>query len=263
MKSRKNSFFGLGSNKSELAMRVVVIAFLTIGIGIFQATLTLAADRLIIKDDGGTTTLTTTHNGMVAFGQTGADPLARITSFQSQPDRMDIGYGGTGGGNLEAYHKNFAGVNKRGSFAFVYGGGNFGKVLFTHYDGSTWRTRMQLTDQGFLEMYDTSGIRRAYTDGFSWIDSSSRDSKRDIKELASKDAHKALSELNPVTFFYKDGPQDEQVGFVAEEVPELVAIHGKKGLKALDIVAVLTKVTQDQQTMIEKLTERVNSLEKN
>jgi anion-transporting ArsA/GET3 family ATPase len=42
------------------------------------------------------------------------------------------------------------------------------------------------------------------------------------------------------------------VGFIAEGVPELVARPGRTTLSALEIVAVLTKVVQEQQKAMEQ-----------
>ena len=59
--------------------------------------------------------------------------------------------------------------------------------------------------------------------------------------------------MKPVTFIYKDIPGYNHVGFIAEDVPNLVATPDRKSLSAMDIVAVLTKVVQEQQKEIEKL----------
>jgi hypothetical protein len=45
-------------------------------------------------------------------------------------------------------------------------------------------------------------------------------------------------------------------------VPELVATQDRKSLSPMDIVAVLTKVTQDQQKRIEKLEKEIDELKK-
>ena len=52
------------------------------------------------------------------------------------------------------------------------------------------------------------------------------------------------------------------MGFIAEDVPDLVAAKDRKTLNPLDIVAVLTKVVQKQQKVISKLEKRVAELEK-
>lgn len=97
---------------------------------------------------------------------------------------------------------------------------------------------------------------------------SSRDVKQNIKELSSEDAFKTLKELAPVTYQYKADQDEDHVGFIAEDVPELVAVNGRKGLSTIDIVAVLTKIVQEQQQVIgnqnralDKMDKRLKSLE--
>ncbi|MCK7476979.1 MAG: tail fiber domain-containing protein [Candidatus Moduliflexus flocculans] len=90
----------------------------------------------------------------------------------------------------------------------------------------------------------------------AWFDASSREYKDNIRELSAAEAVKALEELNPVTFSYKAEPGEQHVGFIAEDVPALVATGDRKGLSAMDIVAVLTKVVKEQQEMIANLAER-------
>lgn len=110
----------------------------------------------------------------------------------------------------------------------------------------------------------------------SFNPSSSREIKKDIAELDSTRAAAALQELNPVEFVYKDDPSGEQrVGFIAEEVPELVANQDRKSVPIMDVVALVTRVVKDQQQTIDsqrqsladqqktihELTERLNALE--
>jgi hypothetical protein len=59
------------------------------------------------------------------------------------------------------------------------------------------------------------------------------------------------------------------VGFIAEDVPDLVATKDRKGLSPMDIVAVLTKVVQEQQKtaedqkkIIAELSRKVDDLQK-
>ncbi|WP_415405725.1 tail fiber domain-containing protein [Sulfurovum sp. CS9] len=83
--------------------------------------------------------------------------------------------------------------------------------------------------------------------GGVWINASSRALKENIKELSSQDALAAFHKLQPVTYNYKTDKQEQVVGFIAEDVPELVAIQSRDGLSAMDMVAVLTKVVQEQE----------------
>jgi hypothetical protein len=96
-----------------------------------------------------------------------------------------------------------------------------------------------------------------------WLDASSRDYKENIQEITSIEALKTLKDLQPVKYnFKKDPSKDLTVGFIAEDVPDLVATKDKKALSPLEIVAVLTKVVQEQQTLVAKLSERISELEK-
>jgi hypothetical protein len=88
------------------------------------------------------------------------------------------------------------------------------------------------------------------TAGGVWTDASSREYKQDIAPLSADTARAALDQLAPVTFAYRTDPAEHHVGFVAEDVPALVATADRKGLSPLDIVAVLTRVVQDQQAAL-------------
>jgi hypothetical protein len=100
------------------------------------------------------------------------------------------------------------------------------------------------------------------TAGGVWTNASSREYKEEIENLTSEEALEAIRDLNPVKFAYKTDRTDRHVGFVAEEVPDLVATKDRKGLSPMDIVAVLTRVVQDQQKTISDLSEKVGNLER-
>ena len=91
------------------------------------------------------------------------------------------------------------------------------------------------------------------TTGGVWTDASSRKYKENIRDLTYDEAELALSSLNPAKFNYKIDKDDEYLGFIAEDVPDLVATKDRKGLSPMDIVAVLTKVVQKQQEEIKAL----------
>lgn len=101
----------------------------------------------------------------------------------------------------------------------------------------------------------------AYSDGTNWVDVSSREAKDNILELKTEEALETLKNIEPVKFNYKqDADKETNVGFIAEDVPDLVATKGRKGMVSLEVVAVLTKVVQQQQEMIAKLNKEVKSL---
>lgn len=99
--------------------------------------------------------------------------------------------------------------------------------------------------------------------GGTWTNASSRSFKQDIETLDGKVALDAFQKLEPVTYAYKVDPSEHHVGFIAEDVPNIVATKDRKSLAAMDIVALLTKVVQEQQKTIEDLSSRVKQLEKN
>lgn len=98
----------------------------------------------------------------------------------------------------------------------------------------------------------------AYCTGRKWVEGSSIEYKEDVVPLTLDKALETLAELNPVTFRYKVEEDKKHVGFIAEEVPDLVASKDRKGLSSMDIVGILTKVVQHQQKEIEELKARLN-----
>ena len=91
------------------------------------------------------------------------------------------------------------------------------------------------------------------THGGVWTNSSSRARKENIENLSADDAIATLEGLEPVHFNYRNDRDESYIGFIAEDVPDLVATSDREGLSAMDIVAVLTKVVQEQQKQIEAL----------
>ena len=97
--------------------------------------------------------------------------------------------------------------------------------------------------------------------GGVWTNSSSRERKENIDSLTIEDALAALAELEPVRFNYRSDDSETYVGFIAEDVPALVASEDRASLSPMDIVAVLTRVIQEQQARIEALEKRLGDRE--
>lgn len=97
--------------------------------------------------------------------------------------------------------------------------------------------------------------------GGVWTNACSRALKDNIADLDTDAAKKALNDLQPVTYTYKVAPTEHHVGFIAEDVPALVATQDRKGLSSMDIVAVLTSVVKDQQKTIDELKARVDEMQ--
>ena len=132
--------------------------------------------------------------------------------------------------------------------------------------GENWLPRLAVTQSGNVGIGTTiaghpltmdSGAH--VTVGGVWQDASSREYKENIANLTQAEAISALEKLNPVKFNYKAQKDEEYIGFIAEDVPELVATGDRKSLSSMDIVAVLTKVVQQQQKQLADLEARLNA----
>jgi hypothetical protein len=151
---------------------------------------------------------------------------------------------------LETTGENAAFVCDRtdGATNFISATGSYGQFGTVSNHGvrilanSAWV--MRINTDGTLDMSDGGSY-----DG-AWNPASSKELKENIKNLSVEEATAAVNGLNPVKYNYKKNKKEEHVGFIAEEVPDLLAMNGRKSLSTLDIVAVLTKVVQQQQEFI-------------
>jgi hypothetical protein len=190
------------------------------------------------------------------------------TIFMKSNGNVGIGTGSPGYAmELERTGANAAFVAQRTDGATNYinataSFGNFGTVT-SHplrlVAGGLWK--MKINTDGTLDMSDGGSYNG------TWNNASSREYKENIESLDADNALEVIQELRPVQYNYKS-QQDERLGFIAEEVPDLVAMDDRKSLSTMDIVAVLTKVVQeqqkvilDQQKAISELSERVELLE--
>lgn len=125
--------------------------------------------------------------------------------------------------------------------------------------------RLRVNNENVMELRRTGDYIYMHKGGGTydgnWVDGSSRAYKEDIIDLESQDAHEALEDLQPVRYKYKN-KDEEHVGFIAEDVPELVAMKNRKGLSSMDIVGVLTKVVKDQQKSIKEHKQVISDLKK-
>ena len=96
------------------------------------------------------------------------------------------------------------------------------------------------------------------TAGGVFTNASSREFKQDIQPLTSEQAHDTVRALQPVRFRYQTEPNEQYIGFIAEDVPALVATNDRKSLAPMDVVAVLTRVVQDQDRQLDEQ-RRVNA----
>ena len=226
---------------------------------VLMAGTAFGADRLVIKNDAGTTTFTVQDTGRTLATE----------QFRTQSAFPGFWLDETGDGMQGLYF-----VLDNGTFQLQRRAQNFGQNNL----GSPMRFKITAPADTF--MWDADGDiglggvgfnsivhpiqhgNGAYlSSGGVWTDASSRELKQDIRELNSQEAMDTFMKLQPVTFSYKRAPEDQHVGFIAEDVPDLVASSDRKGLSAMDIVATLTKVVQQQQKTIDELTKKMNALE--
>lgn len=185
--------------------------------------------------DGGTDLFTVKQSGKVGIGTT--SPLERL-------DVRDGNISLQNGYSLKFYTN--GGVN----WQAIDAGNN--TTFLVHSDASS--KSLAVTHGGNVGINTTSPAYRLDVNGnlraYGITDASSRQYKEHIRSLEADDALKALSALRPTRYQYKQDPSEERLGFIAEEVPELVAMKDREGVASMDIVAVLTKVVQQQQAQL-------------
>lgn len=94
-------------------------------------------------------------------------------------------------------------------------------------------------------------------------ETSSRDLKHNITPLLEADALAAFNTLEPVTFKYKpeyNSNGKTQIGFIAEDVPDLLATPNRDAVSALEVSALLTRVIQSQQKTIEANQQKIDEI---
>ncbi len=84
--------------------------------------------------------------------------------------------------------------------------------------------------------------------------------KDEVTNLSSQEAAEMLKALTPVKFiFTEDDSKTPHVGFIAEDTPELLTANDKQVIKVVDIVAVINKVVQDNQKILNSLVKIVKN----
>lgn len=85
--------------------------------------------------------------------------------------------------------------------------------------------------------------------------------KENVAALSGQEALAALQSLHAVKYTYKaDAKKEQHLGFIAEDVPDLVASAARDRLSPMDLIAVLTKALQEQQQTIAALAAKVDTL---
>ena len=198
-------------------------------------------------------TILTAANG----GHVGINTTTPSTQLEIASDAASVGSVGFGTARRDMWYDG----GNDSNFWVMHTGANTGKTIFAWDDGAGGEVNLlALANDGAIgiggEINPSDAINHPsgahLTMGGAWTNSSSRKNKENINPLLLDDALKTVIDLEPVSYRNKlDG--QEYVGFVAEDVPELVAEPDGESLSPMDIVAVLTKVVQHQQREIEEL----------
>ncbi len=140
-----------------------------------------------------------------------------------------------------------------------------GQTYVHHINNGTysWLTG---TDGNNYNFYSAEGtLRGKLTVAGVFTDTSDQAYKKDIKDIGYGLAE--VKQLQPRAYKMEVNDED-QLGFIAQEmeqvIPEVVSgEEGSKGLAYGHLVPVLVKAMQEQQTLIESLTDRIAQLENN
>ncbi len=269
-------------NQKTLAMCVAAAAFFVLP---FSAS---AVDKLVVKDAGGAAKFIVTDTGNVGIGvPIPENPMhiatggVAITQMRFTKDETLAGGGITSladnnfmlhsGVFYNAANGGWSQASADGKSVIAATGGT-GYVIYAQSGNVVGATptlvsRLRITYDGNVGLGVNSPIYPlqlaggAYSDGFSWETSSSRELKENITQVSAKDAFAALEELEPVQYNYKAIKDEPRVGFIAEDVPEIVATNARKSVNGLEITAILTKVVKEQQKTIEELRDKMAKLE--
>jgi len=242
-------------------MNILLAILLTVSIGIVTPIFAFGADKLMVKNGEGTTTFKVEDTGAISTASTllanGAESVGESPIVLKQLP-------GNGGmvftnGELTNPKQGACGWDPTHTWfevLAVHQNVGYKPVVLNPYGG---RVGIGTTDPSYpLEMASGAYV----TTGGVWTNASSREYKKDIKKLSTQKALNALNQLDPVEFAYKVDSEDRHVGFIAEDAPDLVASKDRKGMSPMDVVAVLTKVVQEQQQAITALSNRLAALEK-
>jgi hypothetical protein len=242
------------------------------------ATATQAADKLTVRDAGSNVKFVVRDTGTAGVGV--ANPLYNLdvssggvirSQLHFSTPGTDVGGWLTSNADNNFYVSSGAALDSAGTWlqkssdgnAIVAGSGIMGYRVYTS-SGNAVGAVVPLSVRLHIDYSGNFGINTAAVAGVpiqtksgailsaggAWLNSSSRERKENIHTLSGAQAMQALAELTPVTYNYKVDKAEKHVGFIAEDVPELVATKDRKSLSALDIVAVLTKAVQEQQQQL-------------
>lgn len=263
-------------NSSRFALVPLTCALILTLCVLLSASFAYGADKLVVKDSGGNTKFVVNDSGQVGVGT--ATPSRILDIFGGVPIMQNSGTAG------------FDFKNAGATFAASISVGSAGNPnLYANWLASTnarddatkvsWGLRLDIGSDRFrilrapvagtfsslFDMYGDGSIVSStgatLTSGGVWTNASSRELKENIAFLTTAEATETLENLSPVKYNYKIDKEEKHVGFIAEDVPDLVATKDRKGLSSMDIVAILTKVLQEQRKTVEEQQKTISALQ--
>jgi hypothetical protein len=252
--------------------RLSVMMVAVMALAVLVAATAFSEDKLVVKDSGGTNTVFAVEDGTSTPNRIlrviGGVPIMQSTptaGFDFKNTAATFGASIIVGpsGNPNLYANWLATTNAREdatkpSLAVRLDVANDRFRLMRWAVGSSTGTDLfDVNANGSI----SSSTGASLTAGGTWTNGSSRDYKENISAISAEEAVVTLAALTPVKFNYKVDKDEKHVGFIAEDVPELVAMKDRKSLSPMDIVAVLTKVVQELKTENEGLKAKNDSLE--
>jgi hypothetical protein len=134
---------------------------------------------------------------------------------------------------------------------------------WTLWGGGNFHIRQGTTDRLFFNGGNGTANFSGGVNATGFNTSSSRLGKTAIAPIDEAAARKALDELTAVSYTRKDDPTgDTMLGFIAEDVPDLLATPKRDSLSSMDFAAVLVTVMQSQQREIAALRAEIAELKK-
>jgi hypothetical protein len=268
-KESKHKFDVIIERRKKMKKALTVLLAVMVITG-FIAVPVFCGDRLVVKDSTGVNTIFAVEDGTSV-----PDRVLRISG--GVPIMQNSGTAGFDFRNTGATYGASISVGTAGN-PNLYA--NWLGVTNAKDDATkvSWGLRLDITHDNFHVLRSpvgagfsdvlvvnadgsiTSSTGASLTAGGVWTDFSSREYKDDIETLNTHEAMDTLKGLNPVKFAYKRDPSEKHVGFIAEDVPELVATKNRNGLSPMDIVAVLTKVVQEQQRVMQEQQKAISTL---